>query len=94
MAGDGIIAAIALAGGYRGSAPELVVRVVRRGQASEGLLASLSHANIGGMPLEPGDRVEVIRRSRTFSVLGTGVRPEREPLRPCGHICFPLRESR
>ena len=65
---------IALAGGYRGSAPDLVVRVLRRGEASEGPLASLTYANIGGMPMEPGDRVEIIRRPRTFSVLGTGNR--------------------
>ena len=65
---------IALAGGHRGGAPEMVVRVMRRGQASEGPLASLSYANMGGMPMEPGDRVEIIRRPRTFSVLGTGNR--------------------
>lgn len=63
---------ITLAGGYRGSGmSDLVVRVVRRGQVSEAPLEGLDYSNGGGMELEPGDRVEVLRRPRSYSVLGS-----------------------
>lgn len=72
---------ITLAGGYRGSGmADLVVRVVRQGQVSESPLEGLDYSNGGGMELEPGDRVEVLRRPRSYSVLGTANRINRYDL--------------
>lgn len=72
---------ITLAGGYRGSGmSDLVVRVVRQGQISESPLEGLDYANGGGMELEPGDRVEVLRRPRSYSVMGTANRINRYDL--------------
>lgn len=72
---------ITLAGGYRGSGmSDLVVRVVRQGQVSEAPLEGLDYSNGGGMELEPGDRVEVLRRPRSYSVLGTANRINRYDL--------------
>lgn len=72
---------ITLAGGYRGSGmSDLVVRVVRQGQVSESPLEGLDYSNGGGMELEPGDRVEVLRRPRSYSVLGTANRINRYDL--------------
>lgn len=72
---------ITLAGGYRGSGmSDLVVRVVRQGQVSEAPLEGLDYSNGGGMELEPGDRVEVLRRPRSYSMLGTANRINRYDL--------------
>lgn len=72
---------ITLAGGYRGSGmSDLVVRVVRKGQVSEAPLEGLDYSNGGGMDLEPGDRVEVLRRPRSYSILGTANRINRYDL--------------
>lgn len=66
---------ITLAGGYRGTGlSDLIVRVYRRGQVSEAPLEGLDYSNSGGIKMEPGDRVEVLRRPRSYSVLGTSNR--------------------
>ncbi|MDR2871318.1 MAG: polysaccharide biosynthesis/export family protein [Xanthomonadaceae bacterium] len=72
---------ITLAGGYRGAGmSDLVVRVLRRGQISEAPLEGLDYSNGGGMEMEPGDRVEVLRRPRSYSVMGTANRVNRYDL--------------
>lgn len=72
---------ITLAGGYRGSGQsDLVVRVVRDGGVSEAPLEGLNYSNGGGMQLEPGDRVEILRRPRSYSVLGAANRINRYDL--------------
>lgn len=72
---------ITLAGGYRGSGmSDLVVRVVRDGQISEAPLEGLDYSNGGGMEMAPGDRVEVLRRPRSYSVMGTANRVNRYDL--------------
>ena len=72
---------ITLAGGYRGSGmSDLVVRVVRQGQVSESPLEGLDYSNGGGMELEPGDRVDVLRRPRSYSMMGTANRINRYDL--------------
>ncbi|QNA82906.1 polysaccharide export protein [Sphingomonas sp. So64.6b] len=62
---------ITLAGGHRGSTADILFRVNRRDVISEGPLDGLSYSNIGGMPMEPGDRVELLRQVRSYSVLGS-----------------------
>ncbi|MFA6125129.1 MAG: polysaccharide biosynthesis/export family protein [Sphingomonas sp.] len=77
---------ITLAGGYRGSGmSDLVVRIVRQGQVSEAPLEGLDYSNGGGMEMEPGDRVEVLRRPRSYSVMGTANRINRYDL-PTRHV--------
>jgi polysaccharide export outer membrane protein len=72
---------ITLAGGYRGAGmSDLVVRVYRHGQVSEAPLEGLDYSNGGGMDMEPGDRVEVLRRPRSYSVMGTANRINRYEL--------------
>lgn len=72
---------ITLAGGYRGAGmSDLVVRVYRQGQVSEAPLEGLDYSNGGGMGMEPGDRVEVLRRPRSYSVMGTANRINRYDL--------------
>lgn len=72
---------ITLAGGYRGTGmSDLVVRVERGGQVSEAPLEGMDYSNGGGMEMEPGDRVEVLRRPRSYSMLGTANRINRYDL--------------
>ena len=70
-ASEKLLDVINLAGGYRGAISDLYVRIYRGDAVSEGPLESLTYNNIGGMPMEAGDRVELIRRPRTYSVLGS-----------------------
>jgi len=76
-AGERLLDVITLAGGYRGQLSDLLVTVDRQGQSSEGPLDALTYGNGGGMLMEPGDRVEVLRRPRTYSVLGSAGRVNR-----------------
>lgn len=71
---------ITLAGGYRGQLSDLIVHVDREGVVGEGPLDSLTYSNGGGMAMEPGDRVEILRRPRSYSVLGTAGRVNRYDL--------------
>ena len=65
---------IALAHGYRGNKNELTVKVTRGNNVSEGPLAALNYGNFGGTLMEPGDRIEILRSSRTISLLGAANR--------------------
>jgi polysaccharide export outer membrane protein len=60
-----------LAGGHRGTTADILVQINRQGTISEWPLEGLTYANIGGMPMEPGDRVELLRQARSYSVLGS-----------------------
>jgi polysaccharide biosynthesis/export protein len=70
-AGEKLLDVINLAGGYRGTPSDILVRVYRGRVVSEGPLDALDYNNIGGMPMEAGDRIELIRRPRSYSVLGS-----------------------
>ena len=71
---------ITLAGGYKGVISDLLVHIDRDGNISEGPLDGLTYANIGAMPMEPGDRVELLRLPRTYSVLGSANKVDRYSL--------------
>ncbi|MBX9663914.1 polysaccharide biosynthesis/export family protein [Novosphingobium sp.] len=71
---------IALSGGHRGETGDLLLRVMRGDAVSEGPVDALSFNNIGGMPMEPGDRIDVVRTRRGFSVLGSANKVNRYPL--------------
>ena len=62
---------ITIAGGYRGRDTELDVRVERGGEISEGPLSELDRSNLGGLTMQGGDRVNLIYKPRTYSILGS-----------------------
>jgi polysaccharide export outer membrane protein len=61
---------VALAGGYRGDAKDLIVRDVRAGRPFEYRLADVLSGPDRDMLVAPGDRIEVLRSPLTFSVMG------------------------
>jgi polysaccharide export outer membrane protein len=62
--------AIALAGGYRGNAKDAVARVQRGGETFEVRLSDLLDMPQEDIQVAPGDRITVISRPLSFSVLG------------------------
>jgi len=62
--------AIALAGGYRGDAKDLLARVTRGNTSFSYRLADALSGPERDMRVSPGDRIEVVRVPQTFSVLG------------------------
>jgi polysaccharide export outer membrane protein len=67
---ESLIDAIALAGGYRGSAKDAIARVQRDGQTFEIRLSDLLDTPQEDLPVAPGDRITLISRPESFSVLG------------------------
>lgn len=59
--------AVALAGGYRGDAKDLVVRLQRQDVTDEFRLADVDQQ---ALRLYPGDRLSILRQPQTFSVMG------------------------
>jgi len=67
---ESLIDAIALAGGYRGEAKDAVARVQRDGGTFEIRLSDLLDAPQEDVQVAPGDRITLVSRPQTFSVLG------------------------
>lgn len=67
---ESLVDAIALAGGYRGEAKDAVARVQRDGQSFEIRLSDLLDMPQGDVQVAPGDRITLVSRPQTFSVLG------------------------
>lgn len=67
---------IALAGGYRGDAKDISLRVQRHGRNEEFRLSDVLNGADRDMRIYPGDKVVVIRAPRTFSVMGAPGRVE------------------
>ena len=67
---ESLVDAIALAGGYRGNAKDAVARVQRDGQSFEIRLSDLLDMPQEDMQVAPGDRITLISRPESFSVLG------------------------
>jgi polysaccharide export outer membrane protein len=61
---------IALAGGYRGDAKDLAVRLQRRDVTDEFRLSDAVSGDQETLRLYPGDRLSIVRAPRTFSVMG------------------------
>ena len=68
--------AVALAGGYRGAAKDAVARVQRDGDTFEIRLSDLLDMPSEDLLVAPGDRITVISRPQSFSVLGAPNRAE------------------
>ncbi|MBC2661980.1 polysaccharide export protein [Novosphingobium flavum] len=69
---------IALAGGYRGEAKDLTVRIDRQGTFSDFRLSDLLTGETG-MRIFPGDKLSLVRAPRTFAVMGAPGRVEQIP---------------
>ena len=67
---ESLVDAIALAGGYRGDAKDAVARVQRDGQSFEVRLSDLLNLPEEDLRVAPGDRITLISRPLSFSVLG------------------------
>ncbi|WP_031293658.1 polysaccharide biosynthesis/export family protein [Sphingobium sp. HDIP04] len=72
---------IALAGGYRGEAKDLLVRIVRGEQSVDVRINDLIENPNLDIRAYPGDRLMLIDDPRTFSVLGASGRVEQVPFR-------------
>jgi polysaccharide export outer membrane protein len=67
---ESLVDAIALAGGYRGNAKDAVARVQRDGQSFEIRLSDLLDLPQEDVQVAPGDRITVISRPQSVSILG------------------------
>jgi polysaccharide export outer membrane protein len=67
---ESLVDAIALAGGYRGNAKDAVARVQRDGQIFEIRLSDLLDAPQEDLQVAPGDRITLVSRPQSFSILG------------------------
>jgi polysaccharide export outer membrane protein len=67
---ESLVDAIALAGGYRGNAKDAVARVQRDGGSFEIRLSDLLDMPQEDVQVAPGDRITVISRPQSFSILG------------------------
>lgn len=65
-----LIDAIAVAGGTEESIDDVVLRFVRNGRRVEERLGDIGAGSADDLVLDPGDRIEVVRQPRTFTVFG------------------------
>jgi len=73
---ESLVDAIALAGGYRGAAKDAVARVQRDGETFEIRLSDLLDAPAEDLRVAPGDRITLVSRPQSYSVLGAPNRSE------------------
>lgn len=62
--------AVALAGGYRGDAKDLTVRLQRQSGTGEFRLSDALSGEEEALRVYPGDRLSILRAPRSFSVMG------------------------
>ncbi|WP_249042181.1 polysaccharide biosynthesis/export family protein [Sphingobium limneticum] len=70
---------IALAGGYRGNARDLTLRVTRGSSTVDMRLNDLAENPVMDVRIQPGDRLMLINNPRTYSILGASGRVEQVP---------------
>jgi polysaccharide export outer membrane protein len=73
---------IALAGGYRGEAKDIVVQLLRGKSRLEYRLSDVNDGGAVDLRVQPGDRVDLIKKHQTFAVLGRRARWSRSTSRP------------
>jgi len=82
--------AIALAGGYRGDAKDLAVRLQRQGVTDQFRLSDALSGDENELRVYPGDRLSVLRAPQSFSVMGA---PGQVQLFPFGKPDISLAEA-
>lgn len=70
MAGERLLDAIALAGGTTNATEDMLVRFSRGGVLIEQPLGTIKPTSVDDIPLRGGDRIELVRRGRSFTVFG------------------------
>lgn len=70
LAGERLLDAIAQAGGPTARSADTVVRLTRDGTSAERRLDQLAVGSDADVRLAPGDRIELVKRARSFSALG------------------------
>jgi len=70
---------VALAGGYRGSAKDLMLRLTRRNESIDVRLGTLTENPLLDINAYPGDKLTLVNRPLTYSVLGASGRVEQLP---------------
>ena len=70
VAGERLLDAIAQAGGPTTRSADTMVRLTRGTQTAERRLDQLNVGSAADVRLAPGDRIELIKRARTFTALG------------------------
>lgn len=70
---------VALAGGYRGEASDLALRLERDGRVWETRLAPLLRSDVANLRILPGDHLELLRQPQSFSVFGAPGKVEQIP---------------
>lgn len=70
LAGERLLDAIAQAGGSTARSADTIVRLTRGATSGERRLDQLGVGSDADVRLAPGDRIELTRRARTFTVLG------------------------
>lgn len=70
---------VALAGGYRGNAKDLMLRLTRRNESIDVRLGTLAENPSLDVSAYPGDKLTLINRPLTYSVLGASGRVEQLP---------------
>ncbi len=74
LARERLLDAIAAAGGSANSSDDTIVRFVRGGRTVEQRLGTIRAGVPDDLVLNPGDRIELIRRPRTYTVFGAATR--------------------
>lgn len=70
LAGERLLDAIALAGGTTHPPQEMVVDLIRHGRIGEARLEQVQNDQSLNVLLQPQDRIQLINRPRTFTLLG------------------------
>jgi polysaccharide export outer membrane protein len=73
---ESLVDTLALAGGYKGDAKDIVARVQRDGRSFEIRLSDLLNMPEQDLQIAPGDRITLMSRPQSFSVLGAPNRAE------------------
>jgi polysaccharide biosynthesis/export protein len=68
--GERLLDAVALAGGPASRIPDTLVRLTRDGFTQEIRMDRIAPGDPANVRLAPGDRIELVRNARTFTVLG------------------------
>lgn len=70
---------VALAGGHRGEARDILIRIQRAAAAAEFRLSDVMSTPDQNIRIYPGDRISLVRAPRSFSALGAAGRAEQIP---------------